>query len=161
MQEQFKAAFTQLNAKQKHAVTTTEGPVLVLAGPGTGKTQLLGTRAAYIVSQGAVGPANILCLTYTDTAASEMRERLGKIMGPSGGDVIVHTFHSFGTWIINQYPEYFSAQRSKKPLAATKLLRSCYPNYRSAIHSPYVVITSPSLAKAQSQKALRHLRKLA
>lgn len=118
MQEQFRAAYEQLNPKQKQAVDTTEGPVLVVAGPGTGKTQLLGTRAAYIVQQGAVSASNILCLTFTDIAATEMRERLLRIMGPSGGDIQVSTFHSFGTWVINEYPEYFSVTRTRKPLDA-------------------------------------------
>ncbi|MDB5164478.1 MAG: UvrD/REP helicase [Candidatus Saccharibacteria bacterium] len=116
MQGDFQTAYRLLNAKQKEAVDTIEGPLLVIAGPGTGKTQLLSTRAAKIVSVGTVAPSNILCLTYTETGASEMRARMGRVMGPNGGEVAVHTFHSFGSWLINQYSEQFSAERALQPL---------------------------------------------
>jgi DNA helicase-2/ATP-dependent DNA helicase PcrA len=106
----------KLNARQQQAVDTTEGAVLVLAGPGTGKTQLLSMRAAKIVQQGSVSAQNILCLTYTEAGASEMRERITRIMGIDGSDVAVHTFHSFGTWLIGQYPEYFAAEKALSPL---------------------------------------------
>ncbi len=108
--------YGRLNKAQKQAVDTIEGPLLVIAGPGTGKTQLLGARAAHIVKQGAVGPSNILCMTYTETGATEMRERMTKIMGPNGSEVAVYTFHGFGSWLINQYPEQFTAQRALRPL---------------------------------------------
>ena len=101
-----------LNAKQKQAVEQIDGPLMVIAGPGTGKTQLLSTRAAHIVQQTDISPYNILCLTYTDAAASEMRNRMQEIMGPTGGDISVHTFHSFGKWIIDSYPDYFSQEKS-------------------------------------------------
>lgn len=106
-------AFKQLNAAQKIAVTTTEGALLVLAGPGTGKTQLLSTRAAYIVQNGVVSASNILCLTYTDAGAIEMRNRMGDIMGAEGGNIAVHTFHGFGSWLIREYPDQFSVLRSQ------------------------------------------------
>jgi len=116
MPSEFQAAYKQLNAAQKKAVDTIDGPVLVLAGPGTGKTQLLGTRAANIVRQGVVGPGNILCLTFTDSGAHEMRDRLARIMGAMGSEVTVHTFHSFGTWLMSQYPEQFSLLKVRSPL---------------------------------------------
>lgn len=116
MPTEFQAAYKQLNQTQKQAVDTTEGPVLVLAGPGTGKTQLLSTRAAYISQNRAVSPSNILCLTFTDNAAHEMRDRLSRIMGAAGNDVSVYTFHGFGTWFANQYPEQFSLIRARTPL---------------------------------------------
>jgi DNA helicase-2/ATP-dependent DNA helicase PcrA len=116
MNSEFTAAYKQLNTRQKQAVDTIYGPLLVIAGPGTGKTQLLSTRAANIVAKSDVAPGNILCLTYTDAGANEMRQRMGRIMGPSGGEVAVHTFHSFGSWLINQYPETFSQERALLPL---------------------------------------------
>lgn len=109
-------AFHSLNDAQRAAVEHIYGPLLVIAGPGTGKTQLLSTRAAHIVQQGDTSPGNILCLTYTEAGASEMRTRLARIMGSSGNDVVVHTFHSFGSWLINQYPESFTQQRALQPL---------------------------------------------
>lgn len=106
----------RLNAAQKQAVETIDGPLLVIAGPGTGKTQLLSTRAAAIAASGNVNANNILCLTYTETGAAEMRSRLLRVMGLTGSDVAVHTFHSFGTWLISHYPEQFSTERAQLPL---------------------------------------------
>jgi len=100
-----------LNAAQKSAVNKIDGPLIVIAGPGTGKTQLLSSRAANIVSKTDASPNNILCLTYTDAASTEMRNRLQQIMGPTGGDVSVFTFHSFGKWIIDNFPDYFSEEK--------------------------------------------------
>lgn len=97
-----------LNAAQKKAVEATEGPVLVIAGPGTGKTQLLSMRVANILRMNDVLPGNILCLTFTDNAARNMRDRLSDIIGQPAYHVAIHTFHSFGTDIINQYPDYFT-----------------------------------------------------
>lgn len=116
MPTSFQDAYRSLNAAQKQAVDTVDGPLLVLAGPGTGKTQLLSTRAARIVSLGSAAPQNILCLTYTETGASEMRQRLASLMGSNGSEVAVFTFHGFGSWLIAQYPEFFSQERSLAPL---------------------------------------------
>jgi DNA helicase II / ATP-dependent DNA helicase PcrA len=116
MDATFTATYNRLNTRQRQAVDTTEGAVLVLAGPGTGKTQLLSTRAAKIVSLGSANPSNILCLTYTEAGAAEMRSRLTALMGVQGGEVAVYTFHGFGSWLINQYPEQFSRERSLSPL---------------------------------------------
>jgi DNA helicase II / ATP-dependent DNA helicase PcrA len=103
----FEQAYKALNAGQRRAVDTIEGPVLVVAGPGTGKTQLLSMRAAAILRRTDSSPNNILCLTFTESAALEMRQRLINLMGQEGNRVAVHTFHSFGAETINTYPEYF------------------------------------------------------
>ena len=104
---EFTQAYQSLNAAQKQAVDTIEGPVLVVAGPGTGKTQLLGMRAANIVRQTDTLPGNILCLTFTESAAAAMRQRLISLMGADGNKIAVHTFHSFGSDIIGNNPEFF------------------------------------------------------
>lgn len=96
----FEESYNRLNPQQKEAVDTTDGPVLVLAGPGTGKTQLLSVRAANIIRQNKALPENILILTYTNAAAKTMKERLAKIIGFRGYDVFVSTFHSFANSII-------------------------------------------------------------
>lgn len=103
----FQDNLKRLNKAQAEAVQTIEGPVLVVAGPGTGKTQLLAMRAANIVQQTDAAPQNILCLTFTDSAAAAMRKRLVSLMGIEGNRVAVHTFHSFGAEVINQNSEYF------------------------------------------------------
>ena len=95
-----------LNAKQKQAVEYLEGPLLVLAGPGTGKTQLLSEKVAYILKNTDTNPENILCLTFTENAASNMRERLKSIVGNEGLKVKIGTYHAFGTDILAEYSNY-------------------------------------------------------
>ncbi|MBU1809435.1 MAG: ATP-dependent helicase [Candidatus Omnitrophica bacterium] len=97
--------YEQLNPKQKIAVDTIEGPLLVLAGPGTGKTQLLSVRAASILKKTGARPENILILTYTNPAAKAMKERLASVIGPAGYDVEVGTFHSFANSMIQESAE--------------------------------------------------------
>ena len=103
----FSQAYTSLNPRQKEAVDTIEGPVMVVAGPGTGKTQLLSMRVANILRRTDVLPSNILCLTFTESAATAMRQRLVSLMGQDAYKVAIHTFHSFGSEVINHHPEYF------------------------------------------------------
>ena len=80
---------------------------MVIAGPGTGKTELLSMRAANILKKTDTLPESILCLTFTDSGAAAMRERLTKIIGKDAYKVAIHTFHSFGSEVINQHGEYF------------------------------------------------------
>ena len=96
----------QLNENQKQAVEYLEGPLLVLAGPGTGKTQLLSERVVHILKSTDTNPENILCLTFTDVGAFNMRERLKSIIGREGSKVNVSTYHAFGSNILAQYREY-------------------------------------------------------
>jgi DNA helicase-2/ATP-dependent DNA helicase PcrA len=103
----FPKRYAKLNHAQREAVDTIEGPVLVVAGPGTGKTELLSVRAANILQKTDTTPDSILCLTFTDNAANEMRQRLSQIIGKDAHKVSIHTFHSFGSEIINQNQEYF------------------------------------------------------
>jgi DNA helicase-2/ATP-dependent DNA helicase PcrA len=104
----FEQAYKALNAQQKKAADIIDGPVMVVAGPGTGKTQLLATRAANILKKDStLLPTNILCLTFSDSGQVAMQRRLIELMGETGAHIAVHTFHSFGTEIINTYPQYF------------------------------------------------------
>ncbi len=103
----FQGRYTQLNAAQKRAVDTIDGPVMVIAGPGTGKTELLSMRVANILRLTDTAPENILCLTFTESGVTAMRERLIGIIGQAAYKVAIHTFHSFGTDVINQNREYF------------------------------------------------------
>ena len=95
-----------LNAKQKEAVEYLDGPLLVLAGPGTGKTQLLSEKVAYILKNTDTSPENILCMTFTETGAANMRERLKTIVGKEGAKVNISTYHAFGSEILAQYKNY-------------------------------------------------------
>ena len=103
----FEKRYKQLNAAQKQAVDLIEGPVMVIAGPGTGKTELLSVRTANILKKTDTLPENILCLTFTESGAVAMRERLIGIIGKDAYKVAIHTFHGFGTEIINQNREFF------------------------------------------------------
>jgi DNA helicase-2/ATP-dependent DNA helicase PcrA len=84
-------------------VETIYGPVLVIAGPGSGKTQLLSARIAHILQNTDYLPYNILCLTFTDNAAENMRKRLATMIGADAYKVAIHTFHSFGNEILNRF----------------------------------------------------------
>jgi len=96
----FNAIYSALNAAQKKAVDTIDGPVMVIAGPGTGKTQILGARIGKILLETDTAPENILCLTYTDAGAIAMRKRLVDFIGASAYKVTISTFHSFCNDII-------------------------------------------------------------
>ena len=96
----------ELNERQKEAVEYLDGPLLVLAGPGTGKTQLLSQKVAYILKNTDLGAENILCLTFTDTGAKNMRERLKSIIGTDALKVSIGTYHAFGQEILAQYKNY-------------------------------------------------------
>lgn len=106
----FKEEYTRLNEQQRLAVDTIEGPVMVKAGPGTGKTQILALRIGNIVQQTDTDPNNILCLTFTDNGAAEMRNRLLKIMGSAAYKVQIHTFHSFCNEVIQDNISFFGKQ---------------------------------------------------
>jgi len=96
----FEAVYEGLNEQQKLAVDNIEGPVMVIAGPGTGKTQILGARIGKILLETDTAPENILCLTYTDAGAIAMRKRLINFIGSSAYKVNISTFHSFCNDII-------------------------------------------------------------
>ncbi|MGI9138841.1 MAG: ATP-dependent helicase [Sediminibacterium sp.] len=99
-QKAFEEVYEALNAQQKLAVDTIDGPVMVIAGPGTGKTQILGARIGKILLETDTAPENILCLTYTDAGAIAMRKRLVGFIGASAYKVNISTFHSFCNDII-------------------------------------------------------------
>ena len=100
LQQHFREEYRKLNEQQQQAVNTTEGPVMVIAGPGTGKTQILAARIGKILLETDVSPENILCLTYTDAGSIAMRRRLLSFIGPDAYKVQIHTFHSFCNDII-------------------------------------------------------------
>jgi DNA helicase II / ATP-dependent DNA helicase PcrA len=93
----------KLNKEQKTAVTKTEGPVLVLAGAGSGKTKVLTTRIAYLIEELGINPFNILAITFTNKASKEMKDRIIKLIGKKAYDMQISTFHSFGLTILKEH----------------------------------------------------------
>ena len=104
----FNEAYNSLNKAQKEAVDTIEGPVMVIAGPGTGKTQILTLRIANILLQTDTAPENILALTFTESGAKAMRQRLRKYIGSEAYRVCVYTFHGFAEYLIRENPDAYS-----------------------------------------------------
>ena len=100
--QKFNEIYNKLNEQQKKAVDTIEGPVMVIAGPGTGKTQILGARIGKILLETDTQPENILCLTYTDAGAIAMRKRLSSFIGADAYKVHIYTFHAFCNDVIQE-----------------------------------------------------------
>ncbi len=105
---EFQKAYQMLNKEQKEAVDSIEGPVMVIAGPGTGKTQILTLRIANILKKTDAPPDAVLALTFTESAAANMKKRLVSLIGPEGYKVRVHTFHGFANSVIQEYPDAFA-----------------------------------------------------
>jgi DNA helicase-2/ATP-dependent DNA helicase PcrA len=141
----FLAALDQLNSAQSSAVDQIDGPVMVVAGPGTGKTHILAARIGRILTETDTQANNILCLTFTDAGVVAMRERLLQFIGPEGHRVHIYTFHSFCNHIIQDNLVLFGRQ-DMEPLTdldridlIRKMLRDLAPEHplRLGISDPY------------------------
>ena len=113
--QRFQAVLTTLTPTQLAAVKQIEGPVLTIAGPGTGKTHIVAARIGYILSETDTQAHNILCLTYTDAGVTAMRQRLLSFIGPEAHRVHIHTFHSFCNAVIRDNAAYFG-KRDLNPM---------------------------------------------
>lgn len=141
-----------LNDKQLEAVKSTEGPLLVLAGAGSGKTRVLTTRIAYLIKEKNVDPYNILAITFTNKAAKEMKERVISLIGNVGYDMQISTFHSFGLSIIKShydklgYKPNFTILDSDDTLTLIKKIMKD-ANIDSKMFNPKAIKNSISSAK--------------
>jgi DNA helicase-2/ATP-dependent DNA helicase PcrA len=120
-QQQFLKILSGLNSDQSKAVNKVEGPVLVLAGPGTGKTHILAARIGKILMETDALPHNILCLTFTEAGVLAMRKRLIDFIGPDAHKINIHTFHSFSNRVIRENLEYFGRQ-NLEPVSELELM---------------------------------------
>ncbi len=121
--DKFQKIYTGLNTEQRKAVDVIDGPVLVLAGPGTGKTQVLTARIANILLKTDTPPDAILALTFTESGVRAMRERLLSIIGPTAYYVSIHTFHSFASEIIRANPDEFIISAQLESLSDLERVR--------------------------------------
>lgn len=138
----FAKEYAGLNVKQKEVVDAIDGPVMVVAGPGTGKTQVLALRAANILRERDVQPNNILCLTFTDAGAINMRERLEHFIGKDAYRVGIYTFHAFSSSVISRHPEYFynaANYTAADSLASAQIMEDIFANlpHKHPLSSPH------------------------
>ena len=94
--------FKKLNLNQLEAVKTTEGPVRLDAGPGSGKTNVVIHRTAFLINVCGIDPSNILIVTFTKNAAQEIKQRLEKLIGYKSSSVMVYTYHGFGVEVLKE-----------------------------------------------------------
>lgn len=116
MAETFDIEYKKLNKAQKDAVDTIDGPVMVVAGPGTGKTQVIALRIGHILKQTDTAPDGVLCLTFTNAGVEAMRKRLHAYIGPDASRVTIATFHSFGIKLIEEFFHVLGFSRVPKTL---------------------------------------------
>ena len=97
----FQQSYGKLNENQRLAVDSTEGPIMVLAGPGTGKTEVLAVRIGNILHTTDMQPSNILCLTFSNAGVQSMKKRLKELLGKTSDSITVETYHAFAHSIVS------------------------------------------------------------
>ena len=138
--DNFIEAYEKLNAAQKEAVDTIEGPVMVIAGPGTGKTKILTLRIANILRRTDTEPENILALTFTEAATASIRMKLAELVGSAAYSVSIKTFHGFANDAIKEYPENFPRMAGADNVTEAeqaKILQSVIRKSRLKILKPF------------------------
>jgi DNA helicase-2/ATP-dependent DNA helicase PcrA len=151
---------TKLNPEQAAAVGHIDGPMIVLAGPGTGKTQIIAARIARILEETQLDPHNILCLTFTESGVVAMRKRLIELTGTSAYHVRIHTFHSFCNEVIKEFPERFLFARELEALTdveRVQIFRSLID--KQSAKSPIKPFGAPYLYQKDLMNAIQQLKR--
>lgn len=166
------SALDGMNEQQRQAVLTTEGPLLVMAGAGSGKTRVLTHRIAYLIEEQGVLPWKILAITFTNKAAREMQERLTKLLGPSASDIWVSTFHALCVRILRRNIDklgYNTAFTIADPGEQRTLMKRIFKemnldpkkfeprNFLSAISNAKNALETPAAYQAKYQDPYRKL----
>ncbi|MHB9144813.1 MAG: UvrD-helicase domain-containing protein [Symbiobacteriia bacterium] len=157
-----KDLLTNLNAAQREAVTHREGPLLILAGAGSGKTRVLTNRIAYLLEQG-VSPFEVLAITFTNKAAGEMKARVAELVGPRSRDIWVSTFHSACVRILRREADNAGLDRRFVVLDGSDqqaVVKECLKalNLSDKQFSPYAVLSAISSAKNELLGPEAHAR---
>ncbi|MEI6346204.1 MAG: ATP-dependent helicase, partial [bacterium] len=160
-EELFRTKYKNLNPAQKKAVDTIEGPVMVIAGPGTGKTTILTLRIANILRLTDTPASGILAITFTDAGVKAMRIKLREVIGARADEVRIYTFHSFASAVIAEFPEHFvhiARAQQMTDIEAQELVRGILKDKKYKMIRPlgepdhYVsgILTSISNAKREA-----------
>ncbi|MBT4119620.1 MAG: ATP-dependent helicase [Candidatus Peribacter sp.] len=154
----FETEYAKLNSAQKIAVDTIQGPVMVVAGPGTGKTQVLALRTAKILQSTQMNPWNILCLTFSKSGATAMRNRLRDIIGSDAYGVTVNTIHGFCNDIITAHPSVFEDWSSLEQISDVERYRSLNKIIDQLL--PDMVLVNPKSPYTRSRDILGRISQL-
>ena len=145
----------ELNEPQREAVLENSKPLLVLAGAGSGKTRVITTKIAYAIEVLGIRPWEILAVTFTNKAASEMRKRVTEMLPDVDvADMQIRTFHSFGAWLLRRHGSHIGLSNSftiYDDQDSLSLLATCYPSHKKTELSP--VAKAISLAKDKIGRA--------
>lgn len=156
---EFDAEYKRLNPEQRKAVDAIEGPVMVIAGPGTGKTQTLTLRIANILKETDTAPENILALTFTESGAHSMRKRLVDIIGSRAYKIPITTFHGFCNEIIGRYPDQFPRIIGGTVAAETDQIHSIEEILESGGYKTLRPFGDPSYYVRAILTAVHHLKR--
>ena len=113
-----------LNDRQREAVLYNDGPLLIIAGAGAGKTKTLTTKIAYLIEEEGVSPYNILAITFTNKAAKEMKDRVRNLIGPDANYIQISTFHSLGLKILKENYDFLGYEKNFIILDSDDTLRN-------------------------------------
>ncbi len=154
----FEKDFAKLNEQQVSAVTHTDGPLMVVAGPGTGKTQVLALRTANILRTTQMNPWNILCLTFSKSGATAMRNRLREVIGSDAYGVTVNTIHGFCQDIISSHPQVFEDWSSLTQISDVERYRSLNKIFDQLL--PGLLLLNPKSPYARTRDILGRISQL-